>query len=330
MFSSLIHSKDFFLLLLAGMVFLSFFFFIQACLGFLADPERRQRQKLRKRLRMIDGLDAYFSAGTLLKEASLKKSFLERHLHKFRLLEHLKTLLLQADLTWKLKTFLITTSVCGLGGLTLGLAKWGVWGGVAGALLGVFIPYRVLASKRKRRLQKFEKQLPEALDLLARGLRAGHTFPAGLQQVAKEMPPPLGKEFHKTFKEFSHGLDLNSALMGLCQRIELRDLSFFTTAVLIQRETGGNLTEILEKISILIRERFKLRNQVKALTAEGRMSGIILILLPPVLAAILMGINPEYESQLFFNPVGQVMCGAALGFQLLGMLLIYKIVNIKV
>jgi tight adherence protein B len=151
-----------------------------------------------------------------------------------------------------------------------------------------------------------------------------------LQQVAKEMADPLGTEFSKTFREFNHGLDLNTSLLNLCQRINLRDLSFFTTAVLIQRETGGNLTEILEKISILIRERFKLRNQVKALTAEGRLSGLILLLLPPVLVVILMGVNPEYESQLFRHPTGQVMCGVALGFQILGMWAIHKIVNIKV
>jgi tight adherence protein B len=155
-------------------------------------------------------------------------------------------------------------------------------------------------------------------------------LPAGLQQVAKEMPDPLAGEFFKTFSEFSHGMDLNNALLGLCDRIELRDLSYFTTAVLIQRETGGNLTEILEKISVLIRERFKLRNQVKALTAEGRLSGLLLILLPPLLGLILMIINPGYESQLFTHPLGRIMCGIGLGFQLVGILMIYKIVNIKV
>jgi tight adherence protein B len=151
-----------------------------------------------------------------------------------------------------------------------------------------------------------------------------------LQQVAKEMADPLGTEFYKTFREFNHGLDLNTALLNLCQRMDLRDLSFFTTAVLIQRETGGNLTEILEKISLLIRERFKLRNQVKALTAEGRLSGLILLLLPPVLGALLMVINPEYVSQLFRHPTGRVMLGVAVGFQLLGMWCIHKIVNIKI
>jgi tight adherence protein B len=194
----------------------------------------------------------------------------------------------------------------------------------------LFIPFKILARKRKRRLKKFEKQLPEALDLLARGLRAGHAFPTGLQQVAKEMDDPLGTEFFKTFREFNHGLDLNTALLNLCHRIDLRDLSFFTTAVLIQRETGGNLTEILEKIAILIRERFKLKNQVKALTAEGRLSGLILLLLPPLLAGMLMVINPEYGKVLINHPTGRVMCGVAVVLQLLGMWCIHKIINIKV
>jgi tight adherence protein B len=194
----------------------------------------------------------------------------------------------------------------------------------------LIIPYKILVRRRKRRLKKFERQLPDALDLLARGLKAGHAFPTGLQQVAKEMADPLGTEFSETFREFNHGLDLNSALLNLCHRIDLRDLSFFTTAVLIQRETGGNLTEILEKISILIRERFKLRNQIGALTAEGRLSGLILLLLPPVLAGLLMVINPAYGKVLINHPTGRIMCGVALGFQLLGMWCIHKIVNIKV
>jgi len=119
-------------------------------------------------------------------------------------------------------------------------------------------------------------------------------------------------------------------LLNLCNRIDLRDLSFFTTAVLIQRETGGNLTEILEKISSLIRERFKLRNQIQALTAEGRLSGLILLLLPPLLAGLIMVINPEHGSVLIKNPTGRIMLGVTLGFQLLGMWCIHKIVNIKV
>ncbi len=330
MLSNLLHAKPLPFLILAFLIFLSFFFLMRGVLFFLTDPKRRHQRHLKQRLSHLDGPESPFNTDTLLKNASLKKSFLDKTLDKFRHFRHIQILMVQANVTWKLGTFLAVASLSGLAGLGVGLAKWGVWGGLAGAGLGLFIPYKVLVRKRKRRLHKFEQQLPDALDLLARGLRAGHTFSSGLQQVAKEMRDPLGTEFSRTFTEFSHGMDLNSALLSLCQRIELRDLGFFTTAVLIQRETGGNLTEILEKISVLIRERFSLRNQVKALTAEGRLSGIILILMPPVMGLILMIINPQYESQLFQQHLGQVMCAAAAGFQLLGMLWIYKIVNIKV
>jgi tight adherence protein B len=330
MMNNLVHSRDFYLLILALLIFSSCFFFIRGILLLLTDPERRHQRRLKQRLRRLEGLELPPNVNTLLKKASLKKSFLHQNLDKFRLVNQLQTLMRRANLTWKMETFLWVASLPGLVGLGVGLAKWGIWGGLAGAGLGWLIPYKILVHKGKQRLRKFEQQLPDALDLLGRGLRAGHTFLAGLQQVAQEVPDPLGTEFAITFKEFSHGVELNIALFHLCQRIELRDLSYFTTAVLIQRETGGNLTEILEKIALLIRARFSLRNQVKALTAEGRLSGIILALLPPVLAVILMGINPGYETQLVHHPMGQVMCGAALGFQLLGMLCIRKIVNIKV
>ncbi len=330
MVSELFHSLNNSLLILIFLIFLSFFFLIRGIFLFLANPERLHQRRLKKRLREMDGVGSSLNVNTLLKRGSLEKSFLDQILIKFSLVNQIQIMMLQAHLNWKMGTFLAVTLLSGLVIAGVGLGKWGVWGGLAGGGLGLLMPYKILARKRKRRLQKFEKQLPDALDLLARGLRAGHAFPTGLQQVAKEMADPLGTEFFETFREFNHGLDLNTALLNLCHRIDLRDLSFFTTAVLIQRETGGNLTEILEKISILIRERFKLRNQVKALTAEGRLSGLILLLLPPVLAVILMVVNPEYELQLFQHPTGRVMCGVALGFQLLGMWCIHKIVNIKV
>ncbi len=283
MLHELIQSKDFSLLILALLIFLSFFFLIRAILLFLTNPERRQQRRLKERLRELDGLESSVNARTLLKKASLKRSTMDESLDKLKLINHLQILMVRADLNWKMSTFLVVTALAGLVGLVVGMVKWGVLGGLAGGGLGVLIPYKLLVRKGKKRLQKFEKQLPEALDLLARGLKAGHAFPSGLQQVAKEMPDPLGTEFSIVYSEFSHGRDLSSALLGLCQRIDMRDLSFFTTAVLIQRETGGNLTDILEKISVLIRARFQLRNQIKALTAEGRLSGVVLVLLPPAL-----------------------------------------------
>jgi tight adherence protein B len=330
MVSELFHSPDYSLLILIFLIFLSFFFLIRGILLFLSNPERLHQRRLKQRLREMEGQESSLNVNTLLKKASLGKSAFDRILSKFSLVNQIQIMMLQADLNWKMGTFLAVIAFSGLAMGGLGLATWGVWGGLAGGGLGLLMPYKILARRRKRRLKKFEKQLPDALDLLARGLRAGHAFPTGLQQVAKEMADPLGTEFFKTFREFNHGLDLNAALLNLCDRVELRDLSFFTTAVSIQRETGGNLTEILEKISVLIRERFKLRDQIKALTGEGRLSGLILLLLPPVVGGVMIAINPEYASVLFKHPRGQVMCAVALGFQLLGMWCIQKIVNIKV
>lgn len=330
MLHELIQSKDYSLLIFALLIFLSLFFLIRVILKFLTDPQRRHQRRLKQRLREIDGIETAPNVATLLKKSTLKKSVMDENLDKFQLTIHLQTLIGRANVTWKMSTFLVVTALFGLVGLVVGLVTLGVlWGWVGGGV-GLFIPYNFLVRKGRKRLQKFEQQLPEALDLLARGLKAGHAFPSGLQQVAKEMPDPLGTEFSIVYSEFSHGRDMSSALLGLSKRINMRDLNFFTTAVLIQRETGGNLTDILEKISVLIRDRFQLRNQVKALTAEGRLSGLILILLPPVLVVLLMFVNPGYETVLFKHPVGQYMTGAAVALQILGMLLIRKIVNIKV
>ena len=330
MLSKFFQSADYSTLILILLIFFSFFFLIRGILLYLANPERFHQRRLKKRLRAIDGLESSPDVSTLLKRASLVKSPLDQILAKFSLLNRIQFMILQANLNWQLRTFLVVAALSGLVMAGLGMAKWGGWGALGGGGLGLIIPYMILGRRKKRRLKKFEKQLPDALDLLARGLKAGHAFPTGLQQVAKEIADPLGTEFFKTFTEFNHGLDLNTALLNLCQRIDLRDLSFFTTAVLIQRETGGNLTEILEKISILIRERFKLRNQIGALTAEGRLSGLILLLLPPVIGGLLMVINPEYGKILINHPTGRIMTGVALGFQLLGMWCIHKIVSVKV
>jgi tight adherence protein B len=330
MLQKLIQFENLSLLIIALLVFFSLFFLLRAVSLVLADPKRRHQRRLKQRLKEIRGLETTPNVATLLKKSALKKSVMEQNLDKLRFAIRLQTLMVRANLSWKNSTFVIATALFGLVGLVLGMQTGGSWGGLGGTGLGLFLPYKFVTFKGKRRLQRFEKQLPDGLDLLARGLKAGHAFPSGLQQVAKEMPDPLGTEFSIVYKEFSHGMDMSSALLGLRNRLGLADLSFFTTAVLIQRETGGNLTDILDKISVLIRERFQLRNQVKALTAEGRLSGLILVLLPPVLAILLMMINPKYESLLIDHPTGKLMCGIAITFQLLGMLIIRKIVNIKV
>jgi tight adherence protein B len=305
---------------------------LEGVFWFFADSQRRHQKRLQKRLKFLQTLDV----GKLPQESLLKPDglsgipLLQQTLKKIQRLEQLKTLLNQAGVSWSVGHFVLLTLLVAAVGLCLASFKFGTLGGIGGGCVGLFLPFWLLKFKKKRRLKKFEKQLPEALDLLARGLKAGHAFASGLQLVASEMENPIGMEFFKTFKEYNHGLDLNTALLNLCSRMDLRDLRYFTTAVMIQRETGGNLTEILEKIANLIRERFKLRNQIKALTAEGRLSGWVLMGLPPALALAILKLNPDYIKLLVTHPLGKMMTMVALTFQVLGMLCIRKIVNIKV
>ncbi len=317
--------------LLIVFTFLGFLCLMEGIFLFVADPDRRHRKRLKKRLKYLDRLEKRFTQESLLKADGFGAwPWLRQVLKKIRRLEQVQTLLLQADVNWPLAVFLLVWLICGALGLSLGFFRQGPPGALAGLALGLFLPYQVLKIKKRHRLKKFEKQLPEALDLMARGLKAGHAFASGLQMVGEELPNPIGMEFFKTFKEYNHGIDMNSALLNLCQRVDLKELRFFATAVMIQRETGGNLTEILEKIANLIRERFKLRNQIKALTAEGRLSGWILILLPPVVFMAMLKINPEYTLLLVHHKTGRLMAVTALFFQMLGYLSIRKIVNIKI
>lgn len=198
------------------------------------------------------------------------------------------------------------------------------------AIVTAFIPFVVVNFLRKRRLGKFAQQLPEALELIARALRAGHSLGAGLKLVADEMSDPIKKEFTRVYEEQNFGIPLEDALDEMADRVPNLDLRFFVTAVVLQRTTGGDLSEILDKIGRLVRERFKIRGQVQALTGEGRLSGIVLLALPPVLAIVVYRLNPDYVMMLFNDPLGQMMLGAATVMQVLGALVIRKIVNIKV
>ncbi len=310
---------------------LCFICLVEGLILFLGSEERKQKKRLQKRLRYLQGLERSQVQESLIKAESFSNiPWLREFLKKTGRLEQLQTLLLQADVNLSLGRFLLLTLVSGGLGLSLGFYQRGDIGGVIGLLSGLVLPYQGLKFKRKMRFKRFEKQLPEALDLLARGLKAGHAFAAGLQLVAEEMPNPIGLEFFKTFKEYNHGLDLNTALGNMCKRVELQELRYFATAVMIQRETGGNLTELLEKIANLIRERFKLIQHIKGLTAEGRFSGLILILMAPLMFLGMMKLNREYAVLLMEHHLGRMMAMTAIVFQVLGVLVIRKIVNIKV
>src|SRR5215207_128295 len=188
-------------------------------------------------------------------------------------------------------------------------------------------PFVWLWWKRAQRLKKFGAQLPEAMELVARALRAGHSLAAGLHVVADEMPDPIAKEFGRVYEEQNLGVSLDEALMHLCERIPNLDLRFFVTSVNIQRQTGGDLAEILDRIGHVIRERFKILGQVKALTAEGRLSGVVLIALPIGLFMMMLWMKPDYIELLWKDPMGQKMSLGAIVLMLLGSYAIKKIVD---
>lgn len=199
-----------------------------------------------------------------------------------------------------------------------------------GGLIGFSLPFLWLFKARSDRMKKFAAQLPDAMELIARALRAGHSLAAGLHVVAEEMPAPISKEFGRVYEEQNLGIPLEDALKSMCDRVPNLDLRFFVTAVAIQRQTGGDLAEILDRIGYIIRQRFKILGQIKALTAEGRLSGIVLIALPIGLFLLMLHMKPDYISLLWTDPTGIKMSIAAIVLVLIGSYAIKKIVDIKV
>jgi tight adherence protein B len=204
------------------------------------------------------------------------------------------------------------------------------WGLPLGGVVGFSLPFLILQSKRTKRLRKFEEEFPEALDLISRALKAGHAFATGLKMVADEMHEPVGPEFRKTFDEQNFGLPLKDSLENLTLRLPIIDVRFFATAVLIQRDTGGNLSEILENLAHVVRERFKILRQVRVYTAHGRMTGYVLLALAPLLCFALFFINPDHMNLLFREHMGQMMLAGAAVMQVIGYIWIKQVVKIEV
>jgi len=198
------------------------------------------------------------------------------------------------------------------------------------ALLGAFAPFGWLKHKRSSRMKKFEEQFPEALDVLSRAIRAGHAFQTALGMCADEMPGPVGPEMKKTFDQQNYGLPLKDALNDLAERINIIDVRFFVTAVLIQRDTGGNLSEILDNLAHVVRERFKIQRQVRVHTAHGRFTSYVLLSLPAFLAVALSIINPDHMQLLFRERMGQMMLMGAMALQAMGYVWIRQVIKIEV
>jgi tight adherence protein B len=314
------------------MIPLLVFLGVSALLGALLFIFNDGSGKIVERLELLTGRKKKEDAATsILKKTALdrdKKSLLEALTPN---IPSLQKVIVQADAHIKASTLMGIGLLLGVLGFS---ASWlmGVklyLAPIAGIVMFV-IPFTWLLHKRWRRLKKFSSQLPDALELVGRALRAGHSLAAGMHVVAEEMPQPISDEFNRVYEEQNLGIPVEDSLKNMCERVPNLDLRFFVTSVIVQRQTGGDLAEILDKIGYVIRERFRILGQVAALTAEGRLSGVVLIGLPFLLFLVMLHVKYDYIERLWTHPLGVKMAMIALAMQVLGALVIRKIVNIKV
>ena len=235
----------------------------------------------------------------------------------------------QAGLTMTVGTLLLAAGCLSLSGyLVVKLVTYSTLLALGASVIAAFIPFIYVKQMKSRRLRKFEEQFPEAIDLIGRALRAGHAFTTGLVMVAEEIPKPVGEEFKLLYDRQNFGMPLPEAMKQFAERIPLIDARFFVTAVLTQRETGGNLGEVLDNLASVIRDRFRVKRQVRVLTAHGRITGWILAGMPPALATAMLVIAPNHMKMLISDPLGIQMIVGALTLQVIGTLIIRKLVDI--
>ena len=200
----------------------------------------------------------------------------------------------------------------------------------AGMFIGFLLPYSFVSYRRNKRFEKFEELFPEAIDTLARAVRAGHAFTTALEMISDEVAEPVASEFRKLYEEQKFGMPVRDALVNLTERIPLVDVKFFVTAVMLQRETGGNLAEILDNLSYVIRERFKIQRQVRVYTAQGRLTMALLMGMPPIIVTIMLTLNPAFIRPLFTDPIGHGLLSAGIALQTIGYFVIRRIIRIQV
>jgi tight adherence protein B len=307
-----------------------------ALFNLIHDLRKPGSKRVVQRLREGDGTLSGGFNERIAKESILQRQRLEGGglsalLSKFAFMPAFQTMLDQANLPWSAVAFLINLlGLASLGYIAcyfLGAAQWIAIAVAVGVLL---LPIAAVQVKRKFRLNRFVNQLPDVFELMGQGLRAGHSLANAIMLVSQQLPDPVGTEFARIFYEQNLGIKIEDALKNMARRVGLLDVRFFVTAVLIQRQTGGDLAEVLDNISGVIRDRIKLFGLVKALTAEGRLSGWVLLALPMVVFVMELVVNPKYANVLLDEPLGQYMLMGAGVAQILGLLMIQKIVNIKV
>jgi tight adherence protein B len=269
---------------------------------------------------------------TILKDRILRESSaLDKVLMQLPRVQTLDLFIQQSGLTWSATRLIVTSAAIPVVVFLLGMfAPAPIWFMTPGALSTGALPYLYVSRQRRKRLARLEKQLPDAADTISRALRAGHSFPSAIGMVATEFPEPMSGEFRITFDEINYGVPLNDALMNLAKRVPIRDLRYFVIAVLIQRETGGNLAEVLDSIALLIRERFKLFDKVRVLSAEGKMSAWVLGLLPFITGGAMFAINRDFLQVLWTDPAGAKVIGVMLGLMTSGVYSMRRIIRIRV
>jgi len=322
-------------MLVAGLVFLGVFA-VLALLLFASGSGTAQRSKqtlahLETALSTNRPVAAEQSVDVRKSEMLSAIPWINRWLQKVEVAPRLRVLLHQANLNWTAGGLMLIAAACAvIPAYLINLRTGAIAFSVLIGLLFGYAPIAFVLFRRDQRFNRFEQGLPEALDLMVSGLRAGHSLVAALRLVAQESPDPIGTEFRLCFEEQNYGLELRAAMENLTTRVPLQDLRIMATAILIQKESGGNLAEVLEKTSHVIRERFKLKRQVRVHTAQGRLTGWILSLLPLALGCALYMIDPKTMSILWTRDIGIKLLWASAGMTIAGGLIIRKIVNMEV
>jgi tight adherence protein B len=296
--------------------------------------DARQKKQMIDRLHVAAG-EPVAELSNLLREVDVDKpDGLRARFKAFRVARHAQQQIQQAGLNWSATHMLMAMGLLCIPGLGLG-AVIGILGNrlitaIALAVLFGFLPYAYVRKKRKKRLDTLEEQFPEALDFLSRSMRAGHAFTITLQMVGEELADPLGQEFRTLFNEQNLGATLEAALRNFAERVPLLDVRFFTSSVLLQKQTGGNLAEILTRLAYVIRERFRLKGQVRAASAHGRLTATILTVLPIATMLGMLIVAPGYLQGMAADPDGKWLIGASIAAQFIGYYFIRKIITIKV
>jgi tight adherence protein B len=303
-------------------------------IGSLIDQRSARARLIRERLATVQKAperDPEEELALLRDEQLSKIPALDILLRRSARVSAMQDALLQAGMKFRAGNFLLLCILCGVFAALATVLYTGnpaiAW---ASLIIGAFLPYSFVSYRRQKRFEKIEELFPEAIDTLARAVRAGHAFTTALEMIANEISEPLASEFRKLFEEQKFGMPVRDALMNLTARVPLVDIKFFVTAVMLQRETGGNLAEILDNLSYVIRERFKIQRQVKVHTAQGRLTMLLLMAMPPVVVAILYIFSPDFVHPLFYDPIGHALLVASIALQTVGYFVIRKIIKIQV